>query len=172
MGIVIVIVIAFVAFWLFGQFMTAKAHSDISQDPVARQYLLDPIERWGKYDGSAEAERKAREAMDILERNLPSASARTLRLYKEALKKNLYIPLAAVYAYAVGEFVENPWAHTSGAGTPEANQKVAGTRMLFPALYNIAMAEHGPRDAEAAICIASNLLDYYLDTDAIYSRYS
>lgn len=170
--IIVIIVIAVIAFWVFGNIQTAKVHAEMSQDPLARQYLLDPIERWGKYDGSAESERKAQEAMDVLEQHLPPASSRTMQLYRSALKKNLYIPLAAVYAYAVGEYVENPMAYTSGAGTREAAEKVAGTRMLFPALYNIATTEHGPRDAEAAICIATNLLEYFLDGDAIRSRFS
>lgn len=173
MGLIfVIIVIAVVAFMIFGNIQTAKVHSEISQDPLARQYLLDPIERWGKYDGSAASERKAQEAMDVLERHLPPASSRTMRLYRAALKKNLYIPLAATYAYAVGEYLENPMVPLSGHGTQEANMKVAGTRALFPALYNIATTEHSPRNAEAAICIATNLLEYFLDSDAIRSRFS
>lgn len=171
MEIILIIGVIAVIIVVLGQVQTTKLHSTISQDPSVKQLLIEPIERWGKYDGSPEAERKAERAMRTIEQNLvmPAASSHTMQLYRKALQTNLYIPLAAVYAYAVGEYIDGGYPPVGG-GTPETNQKVFMMRAAFPALYNLAASELSPKNSEAALCISCNLLDAFLDSNEIYSR--
>lgn len=166
-GIIFVIAIVVSIIKIVG---TAKARSTIAQDPLIKQFLIEPIESWGKFDGSPEAERKADKAMDSIVNNLamPHASSHTMELYRAALKKNLYIPLAAVYAYAVGEYIDGGYSLVGG-GAPEASQKVFMMQVAFPALYNLAASELPPKKSEAALCISSNLLDAFLDSDEVRS---
>ena len=170
MEIIAIIVVVAIIFSIANVFGTAKVRSTVSQDPLIKQFLIEPIERWGKFDGSPEAERKADRAMNSIVNNLamPRASSHTMELYRVALKKNLYIPLAAVYAYAVGEYIDGGYSLVGG-GAPEANQKVFMMRAAFPALYNLAASELPPKKSEAALCISSNLLDAFLDSDEIRS---
>ena len=167
-GIIVVVAIIVSIIKIVG---TAKAHSAVSQDPLIKQFLIEPIEHWGKYDGSPEAERKADKAMSSIANNLvmPHASSHTMQLYRTALEKNLYIPLAAVYAYAVGEYVDRG-VPLAGTGTLEANQTVFMMRATFPALYNLAASELPPKKSEAALCISANLLDAFLDSNEVRSH--
>ena len=155
---------------VIGKALSAKIQSDVSQNPLVKQYLIEPIARWGKYDGSPEAQHKADEAMRTLTQKLFPASPHTMQLYRKALNANLYIPLAAAYAYAVGEYIDGGLP-LSGAGTPEANQKVFMMRATYPGLYNLATTELTPKKSEAALCISANLLETFLDSDEIQRRF-
>lgn len=170
--LVIIVAVIVVALQIAGNIAAGKMRNEMMEDPRVRDLLIEPIERWGTYDGSFASEFRADEAMCVLERRLMPASPRTWELYRAALDKNLAIPLAAVYAYAVGEYVENPMTPPINAGTPEARQKVASTRVIFPKLYNVAISELSPREAEWALCVAANLINYFLDGDAIESQFS
>ena len=170
--LILVVAVIVVVLQVVGNVAAGKMRGEAMEDPRVRDLLIEPIERWGTYDGSTASECRADEALRVLERRLMPASSRTRQLYRAALGKNLAIPLAAVYAYAVGEYVENPMMPPINAGTPEARTKVAGTRLMFPKLYYVAVSELAPHKVEQALCVAANLLDYFLDVEAIESRFS
>ena len=170
MEAVVIVIIVAIALCVIGKILSAKIQSEVSQNPLVKQYLIEPIARWGKFDGSPEAQHKADEAMRTLTQKLFPASLHTMQLYRKALNANLYIPLAAADAYAVGEYIDGGLP-LSGAGTPEANQKVFMMQATYPALYNLATTELTPKKSEAALCISANLLETFLDSDEIQRRF-
>lgn len=146
---------------------TSKVRGDAMGNPAVRELLIEPIERWGKYDGSIAAQQKAQKAMALIERRYFPASPRAYEIFDRVLQLNIDIPLAAAYAFAVAEVVEDPELSRPSAELVIDQDAVAGMHIFFPALYNLATSELPPRKADRALNAVSQLLDSFLDADAI-----
>jgi hypothetical protein len=69
--------------------------------------MLKTVEDVGKYDGSDESIRRAQTQFDDMVMHLGCYNQNTSQLYWKTLKqRNLYIPLTAWYAFAVGECLQ------------------------------------------------------------------
>lgn len=87
-------------------------------------------------------------------------------LYQKALEvEGMFIPLATVYAFAVGEYVENPQVELPIERPKTAKKTINSVKTFFPALYCQIKRNHRTHDAELVMLISMNLLDYFFDRD-------
>ena len=162
MVFIIIIAIIFVV-WLVMKGLSTKASAEMAQDPAFQQHILQPLERWGRWDGSPEQSRKADEAFSRIANYIGTGSYQTRTLYDDTLRHRPFlIPLCAAYAFAVEEFLNNPWFQSDQGNSPEINQKVTMMHLLFPGYAQFVDQKHSRKDAEAVLCITMNLLDLFL----------
>ena len=79
----------------------------------------------------------------------------------------MFIPLAAVYAFAVGEYVENLQVELPTERPKTAKKTIDSVRTYLPALYSYIKQCHIAYYAELIMLILTNLLDYFLGHDKI-----
>jgi len=163
MQVLIIVIIIFIIISLISKMVTVKSHSDVVNNPEIKRRIYDPLERWGRFDGSAAQRKKADDAFNIIKNNIGTSGPHTREIYENVLKSTrLLIPIAATYSFAVGEFINNPYVTLQNINSKEAREKVAAMRALFPALYEYATTSLSPTKAESALIISMNLLDLFL----------
>lgn len=77
----------------------------------------------------------------------------------------MFIPLAAVYAFGVGEYVENPSVELPTERPKTVKKTIDSVKTFFPSLYRHIKRSHSAHDAERVMLISMNLLDYFFDRD-------
>lgn len=77
----------------------------------------------------------------------------------------MFIPLAAVYAFAVGEYVENHKVELPTERPKTAKKTINSVKTYLPALYSYIKQSHIAYYAELIMLISMNLLDYFFDRE-------
>lgn len=163
MGIVVILVIVCLVIWFVGKIGTAKASSTVRQDPAMQQMVIQPMERWGRWDGSSTQMQKADEAFEKIKNEIGCTNPQTRRIYDETLRNRPFlIPLTAAYAFVVGEYLSSRGSGINMGSSPEADQKVTMMHVLFPGFAQFVDQKHGRSEAETILCITSNLMDLFL----------
>lgn len=101
-AVAVVLVIAFAA-------QRYKDRAELRADSTASKLLVQPIADWGTLDGAHHQRERSKRAFATLEQKVGCSREEAHEPYQKALEvEGMFIPLAAVYAFAVGEYVENP----------------------------------------------------------------
>lgn len=128
--------------------------------------VLEPIERFGVYDGSPSAKVESVHAFSVLRSVFGLEFERTSDLYRQVLEEDngLFIPLAAIYAYAVSEIMLNPaigpYLQDRGSKVNEkANMMVA----MFPLYADYVGKRHSPKESKVILALSFNFLDHFIE---------
>lgn len=128
--------------------------------------VLEPIERSGVYDGSPSAKVVSVRAFSALRSAVGLEFERTSDLYHQVLEEDngLFIPLVAIYAYAVSEILFNPaiGPYLQDRGSivnKKANMMVA----MFPLYADYVGKRHSPKEAKVILALSFNFLDHFIE---------
>lgn len=158
-AVLVVLVVAFAA-------QRYKDRTELRTDSTASKLLVQPIADWGVLDGAHRQRERSKRAFATLEQKVGCSREETRELYQKALEvEGMFIPLAAVYAFAVGEYVENRQVELPTERPKTAKKTINSVKTFFPALYRYIKQNHNVHDAELIMLISMNLLDYFFDRD-------
>lgn len=141
-----------------------RDRAELRTDSTAGNLLVQPIADWGMVDGTHRQRERSKRAFATLEQKVGCSREETHDLYQKALEvEGMFIPLAAVYAFAVGEYVENPQVELPTERPKTAKKTINSVKAFFPVLYRHIKQNHSAHDAELIVLISMNLLDYFFD---------
>ena len=147
---------------LFG-FGRNKKEEAFRNHPVIQQ-MVSKIERYGTYDGSMASKSTAQRVFDSAANNMGCANPHTKTLYWETLESsNLPMPLAAAYAFSIGEFLEMPWYDpvASGGNTHNAYMNAEAMGIAFPAYKAFVERRHSTNETRYILVLSSNIIENY-----------
>lgn len=158
-AVAVVLVIAFAA-------QRYKDRAELRTDSTASKLLVQSIADWGTLDGTHRQRERSKHAFATLEQKVGCPREETHGFYQLALGvEGMFIPLAAVYAFAVGEYVENPQVELPTERPKTEKKTTNSVKTFFPSLYRHIKWSHSTHDAELVMLISMNLLDYFFDRD-------
>ena len=134
----------------------------LRNDPLA-QALISQIEQYGRYSSTPQGERNAERCFGVLERQIGCVNANTRTLYRDACgQSGLALPLCACYAFALGEFLEQPYFMPSNLNTEQAQQNILSIKLFFPDYRSFVEARHHGTRQDIVFGLTGNLLDHFL----------
>ena len=83
---------------------------------------------------------------------------------EDLLHVDLPMPLAVAYAYAIGEYLENPTYDPvrSGGNTSNAKMSAQAIGMTFPNYKNYVERNHYGNEARYILALTANIIEIYL----------
>lgn len=129
------------------------------QEDSVGQSFMQAINGPGIYDGSSNAETVANNLFSKLERTIGCHNYRTRIIFDEVLRSsNLPMTLLTCYAFAVGEYIENPDYEPYGLNTPEANNNYQASKIMLPDYARFVESRHSGTEAVVIQILTGNLL--------------
>ena len=134
----------------------------IQNDPAARAFIAQ-LEQYGRSSGSSQGGANAERCFRVLEHQIGCVNPNTRTLYREACRQNnLLLPLCACYAFAVGEFLEQPYFTPINLNTEQARQNIMSIKLFFPDYRSFVESRHYGTKQDVLFGLTGNLLEYFL----------
>lgn len=145
---------------LFGR----KSKSDrFRSDPRVKQ-MIDRVESYGSYDGTSSSRSSAQRVFDRLENHIGCVNPDTKTLYWNTLEvSNLPLPLAACYAFAIGEYLAMPFYDpiASGGNTATARMNAEAMALAFPDYKAFVSRAHSVDETRYILVLSLNNVDLF-----------
>ena len=128
------------------------------------QNMISSVERYGTYDGSPSSRATAQRVFDMQANHGGCVNPDTKKLYWEALEAGrLYMPLAACYAFAIGEFLAMPFYDPieSGGNTSNARMNADAMGTAFPSYKSFVSSRHSTDETRYILALSLNMIDVY-----------
>ena len=136
-----------------------KSNSSKLNDPKV-QTLIKKVNNYGSYDGSSKSKAKAQTMFNNMADLIGCVNPSTNILYRETLiQTELSIPLVVCYAFAVGEYLENPSYKPYGMNSRNASDNASGMDIFFPEYGSFVLSKHKKADALMIMAISSYLIE-------------
>ncbi len=148
-----------------GIFFNRKSSEEQFRSNPAVQHMINSIERYGTYTGSDSSKATAQRAFDMQANYGGCLNPRTKTIYWKTLEEsNLLIPLAVAYAFAIGEYLENPMYDParSGGNTSNAKMSAQAIGMTFPNYKNYVERNHYGNEVRYILALSANIINIYL----------
>ena len=143
-----------------------KLREQMLSDPRAR-YYLEAIGKWGVYRNTPEGEEKAERAFKTIENYIGCLNPHTKVLFRDALiNSGMHIPLAAVYAFALGEQVEPGDYYCSDYRSAQMNAEAM--KLMFPEYGDYVERKHDSKTAMAVLALSLGFVDLFVRGNNTY----
>ena len=148
---------------LLQNYIYRKMSATVRDNPQGAA-LVARIENYGTFDGSVEGLSKAAWAMSCIEsQHGRIENSRTMEIFNSTMRNsNLPIPLAAIYAYTVGECLENPYFVAYNLDTEQARSNAQASQVFFPKYREYVNRRHSSHDAFIIFCKTTQYLEVFL----------